>query len=837
MFFGPAMIQKTGKRSQSGSVAVKKMAAKKTGRASSRTKTRKQEEKSSLGIGFCWLVTFAFCLWLLAVLFTGVGGSVSGSVSYFFKENLGYCAYVFPFVLLYCLVTILINISKPHKGLLTMTFGLAVFTASLCGIMSRISMIFGNPAEAGSVAGGRIGYNIDSTAVHWVGGFGAALLSLLLFFAGVQLLFKIPWLSLLSSMLELIKEDYRIWTEGRQELREKLSLAAEREKGEKPYKEIEPVAVTENSGRQAGEEKEAEQKDSAWKIPPAEKKEKNIEKKSEPVKIVRADDGPSPYAMPQQAVQKTVQAPDASNNSRAEKTAARIPAALPHDSKAANTYYKDFKLPGTELLDPPAPGAAAGPSEQETLEAKLTLENTFKSFGIEVHVTEIHPGPVVTRYEVSPGVGVKITSITSLAEDVALAMRSGGAVRVTGHIPGKAAIGFEIPNKTRAKVSLRELIESGIFLNSQDPLTVALGRHAEGSVAIANLEKMPHLLIAGATASGKSVFMQSLILSLIYRNKPDEVKFLFIDPKRMELTFYEDIPYLYDPKCGPDQVHVITDADEAAKSLQGMVKVMYDRTKKFSEARAKNMASYNKWALENNQPQEYRIVVVVDELADLMIQQKKVVEDAIQRLAQMARAVGIHLVLATQRPSTDVITGVIKANLPSRVALKVTSGTDSRVILDQPGANSLLGYGDLLYLATDKPVPSRIQGAFVSEEEIKRVADFVKQQAKPNYEPLRFDEPSANSGKGSSSEEILNALRLILARKRVSQDLLKAHFGSSSRATNILSILECDGFIKKPEGSNKWAINFDRIEAHLKVCSDKSNNINTPEEGTEELIP
>ena len=835
------MTNKVKNHLKNGGEAIKKMAAKKTGRASSRSKTKKQEEKSSLGLGFCWLVTFAFCLWFLVVLFTGGGGSASGSVSKFFKYYLGYGAYVFPFVLLYCLGTILINISKPHKGLLTMTFGLTVFTASLCGIMARISVILGNPAESGSGSGGQVGYLIDSTAAHWIGGFGAALVSLLLFFAGVQLLFKIPWLSLLSSLSELIKEDYRTWAEGRQELREKLSIAAEKEKEERPYKDIEPVAETKKSRKQIEAEKSVEPESEAWKIPPASEpapqKEKVIEKKTEPVKIVRADDGPSPYSMPQPAVQKAAPAAAGSVNIRAAKPAAKMPAGFPSDTQAADTFYKDFKLPGTDLLDSSAPGAAAGPSEQETLEAKFTLENTFKSFGIEVSVTEIHPGPVVTRYEVSPGMGVKITSITSLAEDVALAMRSGGAVRVTGHIPGKAAIGFEIPNKTRAKVSLRELLESGTFLNAKDPLTVALGRYAEGAVAVANLEKMPHLLIAGATASGKSVFMQSLILSLMFRNKPDEVKFLFIDPKRMELTFYEDIPYLYDPKCGPDQVHVITDADEAAKSLQGMVKVMYDRTKKFSEARAKNMASYNKWALENSQPQEYRIVVVVDELADLMIQQRKVVEDAIQRLAQMARAVGIHLVLATQRPSTDVITGVIKANLPSRVALKVTSSTDSRVILDQPGANSLLGYGDLLYLATDKPVPSRIQGAFVSEEEIKRVADFVKAQARPNYEPLRFDEPSASSGKGGSSKEILEAMRLVLSRKRVSQDLLKAHFGSSSRATNILSILECDGYIKKPEGSNKWAINFDKIEAHLKACENKSDNIENPDGVTEELIP
>lgn len=864
--------------------AEKQAAAKKNGKNGTKTKSRKngnaEEEDSSFVMGFSWLLVFAFCLWLLAALFMDAGGSLSGKVSSLFKTYLGYSAYVFPFVLLYCLAAILINIKKPHKGLLTMTAGLVLFISSLCGIIARFTVAFGNPKTGGFTEGGQLGYLIDSSATHILGGFGSALVSIILFFAGVQLLFKIPWLALITSFVNLIKEDYRIWSEGKQELSEKLKIASDREAGEKPYKDIAPVKeskiipqkneerssqgdfsreekpepryldnspskIVRSDVMQAGRlEYESRQKDSTAEqkkaVPPA----MNFSLGS-----AVEEDKPSEKSFFSFGKKKELPETDAAKENRPAETKRPLPVPAkknqqPHKAKPGtkvmDPYYENFKLPGTDLLDMPKPGSMNGPSDDETMEAKLTLENTFKSFDIDVHVTDIHPGPVVTRYEVSPGVGVKITSITGLAQDVALAMRSGGAVRVTGQIPGKAAIGFEIPNKTRAMVSLRELLESALFKYAKDPLTVALGRHAEGSVAVANLEKMPHLLIAGATASGKSVFMQSLILSLMFRNRPDEVKFLFIDPKRMELTFYEDIPYLYDPKCGPDQVQVITDPDEAAKSLQGMVKVMYDRTKKFSQARAKNMESYNKWALENGEPQEYRIVVVVDELADLMIQQKKVVEDAIQRLAQMARAVGIHLVLATQRPSTDVITGVIKANLPSRVALKVTSGVDSKVILDQPGANSLLGYGDLLYLAPDKPVPARIQGAFVSEDEIKRVADFVKAQARPNYEPLRAEEEeTASSGKGGSSKEILDAMRLVLARKRISQDLLKAHFGSSARATNILSILECDGFIKKPEGSNKWAINFDKMEAHLQAYGNKSNNMSDADDdgGTEELIP
>jgi len=344
----------------------------------------------------------------------------------------------------------------------------------------------------------------------------------------------------------------------------------------------------------------------------------------------------------------------------------------------------------------------------------------------------------------------------------------------------------------------------------------AIGRHSEGSMAMADLEDMPHLLVAGSTGSGKSVFLQSLILSIMYRRTPDEVKFVFIDPKRLELSTYQGVPYLYDPKVTADRVEVITDAKDAAKTLAALTRVMMKRYKKFEKARVKNIAGYNKWADANNEPREYYIIVVIDELADLMVQAKNVVEENIQRLAQMARAVGIHLVLATQQPSVDVITGVIKANLPARVALKVTSSTNSRVILGEGGAEALIGKGDLLYLTKESPKPLRIQGAYVSEAEISRVVEYLKTQGSPAYMPLvEDDEETAGTGKGSSSEEMIAALRLVMERRRVSQDLLKAHFGSSARATNILSILETSGYIHKPEGSNRWEIAFDKIENQL----------------------
>jgi S-DNA-T family DNA segregation ATPase FtsK/SpoIIIE len=315
--------------------------------------------------------------------------------------------------------------------------------------------------------------------------------------------------------------------------------------------------------------------------------------------------------------------------------------------------------------------------------------------------------------------------------------------------------------------------------------------------------------------------LQSLILSIIYKNTPDEVKFLFIDPKRLELTSYEGIPYLFDPRVKPQDVRVITDAKEAAKSLVALVRVMEKRYRMFEKARVKNIQSYNKWAVANNQKPEFYIVVVIDELADLMLQAKNVVEEAIQRLTQMARAVGIHVVVATQRPSVDVITGVIKANLPARVALQVSSKVDSRVIIDAPGAETLIGKGDMLYLGPNTSKPERIQGCYVTEEEIERVVSYLKTQGEPDYPSYMDEEETSFEGKGSSSEELIAALKLVMERRRVSQDLLKAHFGSSAKATNLLSLLEVKGFIHKPEGTNRWQIYFDKIESYLSNIEQK----------------
>lgn len=480
----------------------------------------------------------------------------------------------------------------------------------------------------------------------------------------------------------------------------------------------------------------------------------------------------------------------------------------------------DYKSPPLDIFDSVV---RSNPVSKDELNSRaMLLEQTLRNFNIAANVVEIHPGPVITRYDLEPAPGVKVASIASRQDDLALAMRSTG-IRVLAPIPGKGAVGVEIPNSSPESVTLKELLATPEFLNHPSPLAFVLGKTVSGEPFIVDLAAMPHMLVAGATGSGKSVCVHAMISSILYRMSPDLVKFTLIDPKRLELPSYSGIPHLYDPRVGPLQAEVITNPKQAAKALVRLVKVMEYRYDLFAKANVRNIDSFNKKQKAAGLPPAYYLVVIIDELADLMLTAPKEVEDSVQRLAQMARAVGIHLVLATQRPSVDVITGVIKANLPARIALRVASSTDSRVIVDCGGAESLLGKGDMLFLPPASPEPSRAQGAYVSEAEVEKLVTHVKQFGLPFYDDL-FSSGSALEFAVEDKKEmkdLIDALKLILERKRVSQDLLKAHFGSSARATNILSLLEVKEFINKPEGTNKWEINFDMIEEFIS----KVNNI------------
>jgi S-DNA-T family DNA segregation ATPase FtsK/SpoIIIE len=363
-------------------------------------------------------------------------------------------------------------------------------------------------------------------------------------------------------------------------------------------------------------------------------------------------------------------------------------------------------------------------SEQELWATAQRLENKLRDFGVEGKVVQVRPGPVVTVYEFEPAPGVKISRVVNLEDDLALAL-SAYSVRIEAPIPGRSVIGIEVSNRVRESVYLKDVLGSEAFRSSPSKLTLALGKDIEGKPFVIDLTKMPHLLVAGSTGSGKSVSMNCMILSILYRATPDEVKFLLIDPKMLELTLYEEIPHLLLP--------VVTDPKEAASALKWVVREMENRYALMASKGTKHIERYNQRALEEGEKSLPYIVVMIDELADLMITSRREVEESIIRLAQMARAAGIHLVLATQRPSVDVITGIIKANFPARISFQVSSKVDSRTILDTTGAEHLLGQGDMLFLPPGSSRLKRVHGAYASEEEIKRVVEFWKDQGKPEY--------------------------------------------------------------------------------------------------------
>ena len=626
--------------------------------------------------------------------------------------------------------------------------------ASLAAAATLLS-IFSQPA------GGALGRALSGALASALGSFGAFALALAALLLCLQIVFEIRWSKLAAQLARLIAEDYRQWQRSRRELAMKMA------------------------GRSA-----------SWDLPIGGPAGGGAGPSRAPVSVVSEPQPPEPKKR-----EKPAEAPRQPSVPRADSA------------------YANYVAPAIELLNPPPSDKDRGkPLESEIASAIAELERTLTSFGVQAKVTGYAPGPVITRYELAPAPGVKVSQIVALENDIALAMKAKG-IRIIAPIPGKAAVGIEIPNLRPALVVLREILQSPALPAAATPLSFALGLSSGGQPMSADLQKMPHVLIAGATNSGKSVMIHCLTLSILFRTRPDEVKFLMIDPKRLELTFYDGIPHLFDPTATADKAAVITSPKDAAKSLTALTKLMERRYEKFQLFGVRNIDSYNREADKRGLPREFFIVVVIDELADLMLIAADSVEDSIQRLTQMARAVGIHLVLATQRPSVDVITGVIKANLPCRIALQVISKVDSKVILDCSGADALQGRGDLLYLAAGAQRPERCQGAYVSEEEINKVVGHLRAQGKPDYPMLETMAKAAEADLASFGVEPLEfsqALKLVLERRRVSQDLLKSQFGSSARATNILSALEVKELIHKPEGSNRWEIHFDQVEDYLR---------------------
>ena len=464
----------------------------------------------------------------------------------------------------------------------------------------------------------------------------------------------------------------------------------------------------------------------------------------------------------------------------------------------------DYKLPTINLFAPDKP-------KNQSKEKKIVRENikileeTFASFGIRASVERAEIGPSVTKYEVKPAVGVRVNRISNLADDLALALAAKD-VRIEAPIPGKSLVGIEVPNSEIATVTFRELWEQS-KTDDKKLLEIPLGKAVNGSVRTFDLAKMPHLLVAGSTGSGKSVAVNGIIASILMKARPDEVKFMMVDPKMVELSVYNDIPHLLIP--------VVTNPRKASRALQKVVDEMENRYELFSKVGTRNIAGYNAKVAEYNASQpEYKqiplplIVVIVDELADLMMVASKEVEDAIIRLGQKARAAGIHMILATQRPSVDVISGLIKANVPSRIAFAVSSGTDSRTILDENGAEKLLGRGDMLFKPIDENHPVRLQGSFISDEDVERIVTFVKNQAEAdyddNFDPGEVSENDMDSGSESEQGDPLfeEAKALVIETQKASASMLQRRLSVGfNRATRLMEELEAAGVIGPAEGT------------------------------------
>ncbi|MCK1992420.1 DNA translocase FtsK [Peribacillus muralis] len=477
---------------------------------------------------------------------------------------------------------------------------------------------------------------------------------------------------------------------------------------------------------------------------------------------------------------------------------------------------KEYLLPPLSLLLQPKKTDQSG--EYKLIhENAAKLERTFHSFGVKARVTQVHLGPAVTKYEVHPDVGVKVSKIVSLSDDLALALAAKD-IRIEAPIPGKSAIGIEVPNSEVAMVSLREVLEAKEVDKPDAKLQIGLGRNISGEAVKAELNKMPHLLVAGATGSGKSVCINGIITSILMRAKPHEVKMMMIDPKMVELNVYNGIPHLLAP--------VVTNPKKAAQALQKVVSEMERRYELFSHSGTRNIEGYNDYINRYNieedakQPLLPYIVVIVDELADLMMVASNDVEDAITRLAQMARAAGIHLIIATQRPSVDVITGVIKANIPSRIAFSVSSMTDSRTILDMGGAEKLLGRGDMLFLPAGASKPVRVQGAFLSDHEVEEVVTYVISQQKAQYNEEMIPDEITETSNGEVDDSLYDdAVALILEMQTASVSMLQRRFRIGyTRAARLIDEMEARGIVGPYEGSkprNVLVSRDEQDEAHL----------------------
>lgn len=780
----------------------------------------------------------------------------------------GTCTYVWPVMLIY--VAVMLAMDKTLGSISSNLIGIGIFILLICSAIH----IFSNPAEYLSAASvgdqiktawsdydvfpnsGALGALIGSLLAKMAGKVGAAIINIILLIVSLMYLTGLTLSRLGMSIAKPFKRMHSDTTD-----RLERSVRRERELAEQTSQERAPV----RGAKPVLEEKHSSQ---PFIVPPL--PTETAEKPSRSRKKMPVEEGPEPTvfkrkpasaqpaiddiieqvntekaatdatkaacvssnqpscvpSLPTQSVEDKLKILDLSKKSGSPAPETEPPkekkpadeAAEPEtaekaedaEEEAAAEPAKVYRKPPISCLAKPAAGSNENYSDEIKLNAQKLLD-TLESFNVRAKITEISRGPSVTRYELQPDAGVRINKITNLADDIALRLAAPG-IRIEAPIPNKAAIGIEVPNKLRSMVYMREIIETPQFKNANSKLNVALGKDIAGNAVCADLSKMPHLLIAGTTGSGKSVCINTMIVSILYNATPDEVKLLMIDPKQVEFTVYNGIAHLAIP--------VVSDPRKASGALTWAVNEMQNRYKIFSEKNVRDIKGYNKLAQRDKTLRPmHQIVIFIDELSDLMMVAPNEVEDAICRLAQMARAAGMHLVIATQRPSVDVITGIIKANIPSRIALSVSSSVDSRTILDMSGAEKLIGNGDMLFNPIGSSKPTRIQGCFISDEEVEDVVDFIKHNSEAEYDEEILDEinrqaamvgtkknaaaaAGCSDGDEPGDELFPNAVEVVLDAKMASTTLLQRKLKLGyARAARLMDELESKGIIGPFEGS------------------------------------
>ena len=773
--------------------------AKKSPAKTNRTSSRSGESKlnSRVKDEIVSLILVAVGIFLIVAFQTTAAGSIGLALSHFFKGLFGFAAYILPYyfiiygVLLFMKKTIHVGV-KSAVLLLVIFLMISLINSGRFIDESILNQKFWNIAVyynngMALFDGGAFGMMFGKLIVKLIGIPGLYIFSSVVIFICLMLLMNTP-VSRFLEKAKVKKEKHKASKEERMKKRETEAVrpALPRDIPEYQYR----------SGSEADNERKkkilgymqdddlASGKDAEESDEPVRDEPVRSEKFGEPIIV----GGFSPKAMEEKLT-----------NSEAAKSTLKD-----GDFNISVTSSESYKFPPIDLLKKSRKTARNQAGEENELRAKaMKLEETLHSFNIDAQVTNVTQGPAVTRYEVHPNSGVKVKGIKNLADDIALNMEA-KSIRIEAPIPGKPAVGIEIENDRINMVTVRELIDSAAFKKSESKITFAVGKDIAGKAIVADLKSMPHLLIAGSTGSGKSVCINSIITSILYKARPDEVKLVLIDPKVVELSNYNGIPHLLIP--------VVTDPPKAAAALNWAVAEMDDRYRKFAEERVRDLGSYNEAMIKKGQEEDKmpQIVIVIDELADLMMAAPSQVEESICRLAQKARAAGMHLIVATQRPSVDVITGVIKANIPSRIAFAVSSQVDSRTILDMSGAEKLVGKGDMLFNPLGSGKPVRVQGPFISDSEVQAVIDYVKAQAEETeYSENVMDSieraniPDAEKGNRDLEDELLpEAIELVVQAHQASVSMLQRRFRIGyNRAARIIDMMEDRQIIGPSDGS------------------------------------